>query len=261
MKKLIVILLFGLLVVVTGCIFGDDDDDDDKDKKGGTGTSQSASAYFPLADGVSWAYSETATSYWDGEETDTDTYAVTCKGTEVLNGKTYWKFEADYVETYLRLDGDDVYEYDPEFYLKISKAAEKKGKPAPLAKLAASLEDPTELLLYRFNRSAGYTWTIYSDSSTEGGYSYSATMTGKFVGIESVTVPAGTFADCAKFEIASVQSYSGGGQSQSSTNTLTSWFAPGICLIKETEVEKEGNDVMYNSVSVLGDYHLAGGER
>ena len=66
---------------------------------------------------------------------------------------------------------------------------------------------------------------------------------GKFLGTETVTVPAGTY-DCIKISYSMVMSSPEGNEKRN----ITDWYAKGIGLVKSIETDKKGN---VNSEDVL----------
>ncbi len=88
-------------------------------------------------------------------------------------------------------------------------------------------------------------------------------MTGKYIGLEDVTVPAGSFNDCAVFEftVVSESSETSGDEKYSFKNTEvhTNYFASGIGLVKEGWVQTEefnGEKNEYWETRVLTSYYI-----
>ncbi len=79
--------------------------------------------------------------------------------------------------------------------------------------------DPAELL--RFGVAPSAEWTVGSKS----GYP----LTGTFIGMETITVPAGTFPDCLKFEVC--KRYD-----ETTRETWTLWLARNTGMIREEKV-------------------------
>jgi hypothetical protein len=246
MKKFLALMLVIMMVFTIGCITDSGDDGGDNKDNGdngdnggnGSGTASSAETYLPFKTGATWSYTETSTSYW-GETPDvsTSTSTVTCTGTSTQNAKTYWTLKvADESgwgsEFYMRIDGNNVYVYDPNWVFKISPAKKKVKQGQPAMKKAINDD---EVLMFKFNQSAGHSWAIEEDSDTGEGYSYTYKSTGKFYGLENVTTSAGTFANCARFDETIIDSSTHAGQSYSSTTTISRWLAPGVGHIKENE--------------------------
>ena len=175
MKKLLTLMLILLMAFAYGCILGGDDDDD-KDDNGGS--SVNAEEYLPLKVGKTWT--------WNITNSDGDSYTSTeeVTGTTTIDGKTYWVIEEEsetgYEEesetTYIRIANNIGY-----IYMENEQFSE-------------------ELHMFDLNKSPGKTWAIYSGSGETEEYSYSTTITGKYLGLKDVTVPAGSFKDCATSE-------------------------------------------------------------
>lgn len=236
MKKYLALLLVIVMAFAFGCIT-DDNDDSDKDNDANE-TLKSAENYLPMSVGSTWTYSEIVTSYWDGEpDVSTETYTSTCTGTSVLNGETYWvscdTHEWGEVQAYLRIDGDNVYIYNPDWAMKPAKM----GKQAKTAVTG-------EILLFKFNQPVGTTWTVVSDSEPGDGYSYSYVITGKYSGLEDVTTAAGTFANCAKFVDTTIEAGFDMNKEFTSTTISTNWLAPGVGPIKNTRTKSHDGSVI-----------------
>ena len=263
-KKLIALMLILLMTLMTGCIFdsgGNDntkDTDDNGGNGGGSGTSQSAETYLPFKTGGTWTFSETSTSYYEGEEdSNTRTYTMTCNGTTTINNITYWemKVEEDYETFYLRIEGNNVFYYQETYLKQSSRYASKMAKSAQLNELLSKLNGDDERLAFVFNKSAGYTWNI----SSESGEDYSFTETGKFVGLENVVTSAGTFNNCVHFETTWRSSYTWENQTSNWTETFGTWFAPNVGIVKESSASTQEEETSWESVALLTSYDLDGG--
>lgn len=242
MKKILTLMLASTLVLAAGCLT--DSDDDDKDDGGGA--TLSATNYLPMKAGSVWNYQDTDTDHTQNPpDVDTSTSSMSCTGQETINGKTYWILvDSDSGEPfYLRIDNNDVYGLD--FFEDIFEKPVLKG-----------LQEEGEMLLFRFGVSSGTTWEIWSYSYSEDQYSWSITMSGKYLGTESVSVPAGSYSNCAKFEIATTSSYSYGGYSlpETGTSKSTMWFAPDVGPVKTIDESTYENVVDYSFESVLTSY-------
>lgn len=62
---------------------------------------------------------------------------------------------------------------------------------------------------------------------------------GKYLGKESVTVPAGTFDDCIKVSYVFKQNAG----PENSKEYITAWYAPGVGLVKEITANKKGAEI------------------
>lgn len=102
--------------------------------------------------------------------------------------------------------------------------------------------------------------TVETSTDPASTSTYDVTLTVTFVAQESVTVPAGTFADCARLTVQETSVSRGGrsgaineaspflrlprraaGRSRQSTDTLTLWFAPDVGYVKERVDWESGN--------------------
>lgn len=214
MKKLLSLMLMLLMISAVGCILGGDD----KGDSGDTGISAKAAEYLPLKVGATWKWKSTDEEGYTSGSTETIT------GTTTLGGKEYYIISEDDVNnTYVRVANNIVYIYmEEEWVAKVlAQGATFEAKDVPM---------------FDFNKSAGKTWSIYSDSQNVQGSTYTVTMTGKYVGLQSVTVPAGSFTNCAVFEITMNSQYTTTWDSEtysgSYTYVATHYFAKGIGPIK-----------------------------
>ncbi len=259
MKKIFALMLALLMVMfmAVGCLTSDDDDkDDDGGTNTGGGTLQ-ATTYFPLKVGATWLYSETGTSYG---ETSEYTYQHVVTGTTTINGKTYFIMDEDDEDTFYRIADNKLYVLG--FFDEMYKTANMpEAAKAAVAKIA---EDGEEYVLVDFTKKANTPWTIYSETDSGEGYTSTMIMTGKYLGTQNVSVTAGSFNNCAKFEMVmtSTWSHSYDGQSYSGTwkSTTTVWAAPNVGIVKLTEKSEENhmgtNEVMENLTTVLTSYSI-----
>lgn len=220
--KVIAIFLLVCFIALLGC---------DKDEDNGpTGPSHglSAETYLPLKIGATWTHVKIGTEQGKAF-TDTTTETIARKTTISYNKKTYFVMVgSDEDSTYLRIMNNIVYMFVPgEFQ---------------------------EVPIYNFNKEFGQTWEIFTEKSSMG----SMSGTGKFLGIDNITVPAGTFTGCAKFEITwNAIVYNNSGQvSRSIEGTEVIWFAPNVGIAKSTEETKENNAVILNSTEELINYFI-----
>ena len=216
MKKLLTLMLILLMAFTYGCILGGDDDDDNGDNGGDSVT---AEEYLLLKVG--------ATGTWENTNSNGDSYTSTDEvtGTTTIDGKTYWVMEEEpetgYEEesetTYIRIANNIGY-----MYLETEQFSE-------------------ELPMFDLNKSPGETWSIYSDSQEDE--EYSLIMTGKYIGLKDVTVPAGSFNDCAtsEFTVVSEISITSGDEKYIGkyTEVRTSYSASGIGPVKDGIVKTE----------------------
>lgn len=248
MKKILFALMVALLAF-TGCVT--DSGDDEKDDNGGSGGGGGGtpSEYMPFVQGAKWNFSSTSTSTSE-YNSGSYSYTMTCDGTTTLNGKTYWVLTDDEESTYLRIDGNIVYQYQIMDFVGKTAAA----KPV-LEKIAADAQD---LPMFDFGKSSGQTWKIYNYTGSEGGASYTVTMTGKHGGFESVSTPAGSFSNCVKFIMTMTASSKSQEYSFTWNYTQTMWFAKGVGPVKILQTDAE-DDYSSTTTDVLTSYSLTGG--
>lgn len=235
MRKLFPLAMI-LLFAAAGCLTSDDNKSDDNG--GIPGGATAAAEYLPFAVGATFTFDNTFS--YPGSDPYTYSSTMTIAGTSSFNSKTYYMMVEDNVSwqdtLYVRLQNGIMYQYGSDMILAGKAAAVAAAKEA-LKQALASVDTGTEIPMFNFTADS---WNIYSTSQTEGGYTVNMSATGKYKGTETVTVPAGTFADCAKFEITimSQSSSSAGGQSFSSTwNTvMTQWFAKDVGPVKSREL-------------------------
>lgn len=226
MKRLVLSLV--LLATAAGCNLLTDDD---------SSAADTAERYLPLKTGVTWVYTVT--------ENDTVTYTETDRiaGTTVSLLKTYWLVEASspaWTEadtTLIRLSGSTLY-MQPS-------AIDAVTKPAGTAKTALSLTG--DLPYFEFGLATGATWSMFSATTSGDG----VTIGGRYDGTESVTTPAGTFAECMKFACITTTVAS----AITLTKTETTWIAPNVGPVKRT-VEETTLLGTYSSVSLLSSYSI-----
>jgi len=240
MKKQFALMLAFLLISMTGCIT---DNDKDKDEKGlNTGDTLPQGDYFPLAPGSVWNYSVTG-SEWDSEYTYDFTWTVA--GTETMNGVVYYVITDDGDSTHIRVEDNAIHTpdfFDPDDITAKPAAFSDAGKAAVMQTLAAE----GEMVMVDFGRPVGEAWIIYDGSDTGDDYTITYSYTGKIIGTETVTVPAGTFPDCAKVELllsgASSFTVDSTAYSNEWRNTRILWFADGVGFVKETDSSEEIRD-------------------
>ncbi len=153
--------------------------------------------YYPLSEGNTWNY-RTISTMTIGDSTIVDTGSVTTTIT---------------VKTKLN-DGTDVYEQitNSEGYADTSYVQETDNYILGYDDKADVSPDTTVTLPVE----EGNTWTVFSDSEY--------TETGKVMGKENVTVPAGSFDDCWK--IAYITEF------DSEVETSYVYLAPDVGLVK-----------------------------
>lgn len=199
---------------------------DKGDNKNPTAPSQELS-YLPLKIGATWTYKETRIE--NGNEF-TDTTAIGIDRTEkiIQNNKTYFVVVSEENEEFLRIESNKVYRYVPGM---------------------------EEIPILDFDIEIGETWVIFTQNNNIGSW----IMTGKFLGTENITVPAGSFINCAKFESIVLTNIFDNTGNVRVTYKLTevAWYAPDVGLVKSTEENKEVNEVIADTlITELINYNI-----
>lgn len=147
-----------------------------------------AHQYLPLQEAATWNYIEKRKySYWGDYQYTT--YTVSCH--PGLGGEGYWglnvgefHINGDYI--YIS-PIDDLYSFlfRGMYVGKIApRALAKVGKAAAVQRALSTHNGVYEYQMFRFNRSPGYRWTIYSEMDGD----YTLTVTGKYVGSKTVNI-------------------------------------------------------------------------
>jgi hypothetical protein len=226
---------------------------------GNTGTGGSAT-YFPLKLGATWTFESS-----ESEDSSYNfVYIDKVVGTMAQGGKTYWMYETSYPSEYysysdttlFRIENNTLYGFmGMDFFTKpVPKSA--KARAAKIASVAKAtvFAYGSELPILKFGVSAGTSWTIYDSGVIQGN---SMKVTARYLGTESVTVPAGTFSNCAKYEMTYVTTYKDPDSSTTETysDINTTWFAPNVGNVKGVSVSNNDGDT-YSSTDVLKSYSI-----
>lgn len=226
MKKLFALLAV-MLIFTAGCILNKEDKKEDTNNNNNSGTT-GASLYLPYKVGATWTYKSHSVS---GTYTSDDTFTEKVTGTKVSGGKTYLisvKSYKDYNDTsYVRSENNIAYLFMENVDLNLAKTA----KPARINK-TSKINADLELPMFKFGISQGTSYSIYS--TTQNGTT--VTFTGKYIGLENATVTAGSFQNCAKYEIKLLWQSTSNNVVSSDTNVMSMWFAPNVGLVKEEDV-------------------------
>jgi hypothetical protein len=223
-----------------GCVTDSEDDSDDT----GGSTSTSAETYLPFKQGSVWTFVDTETEYWSNPPTvNTSSSTTTCTGQTTIDGKTYWVMQENDGPMYFRVQGNDVY--------SMNAFADIVGSYKPAAK---ATQDMLEVLMFRFGVSKGTTWDIWSYTDTQTEYSMTITIKGKFAGTETVTTPAGSYANSAKFEFTTSVTSTSAGFTHTFSTTSSMWFAPNVGPIKFLDREEQFGTALWQAESVLSSY-------
>lgn len=150
----------------------------------------SVADYFPVRTGASWTYEQTRTGEPSRE------YTVGISGKISTGGIDYFHTGDPGAAGFsdFRIEGNSV-------------RTSWQGKDAEFLRFGVNPET---------------TWEI---GRTSGNY----LLNGKFLGMEAVTVPAGTWPDCAKFEVRTTYG-------ETSYYSYTLWFAKGVGMVRSEYV-------------------------
>ncbi len=242
MKKLLALMVIALTMFLFGC-YTSDNDNNDGDTGGLVliGGTISAERYLPLSIDNTWTYDIINSDNPSSESTSVITDTAT------LGGNTYYMEVKDLSNvTNLRIEDNIVYSYLDEVLL--AKAQAQK----------AALEEK-EVPLFDFNKSAGDSWTVFSESKSEDGYSSSIEMKVTYVGKKDVTVSAGTYFDCVVFETITETTLDYNTTQSSFSNTETTYFAADVGLVKQHSVVEKTNwgvSSSYTETSELKSFYL-----
>jgi len=188
----------------------------------------SAETYLPLKIGATWTYKNTTTEQGN-EFSDTTTTRIDRTEKVIQNNKTYFVFvESNEMGGFIRIESNKIYNY--------------------------SHGESQEVPIFNFDLEIGETWEIFTESNFMG----SMTVTGKFLGTENLTVPVGSFTNCAKFENIMILILLDGAGNVKETYESTEelWLAPDIGLVKSTEEVKKDNEVIETSIGELINYNI-----
>lgn len=202
--KIYIVFPFFALIAFLGC------SKDNQDGPTGPSLEPSAETYMPLKVGSAYTYKQTGSVQG---EIFIETTTLTIVGTRTFqeNNNTYYVIVNSFQDSmYLRIEKNIVYEYVP---LELQ-----------------------EIPNFDFNKEEGQIWEIYSESNPMG----SMTVTGKFLGTEDITVPSGTFENCAKFENTwRVILFDNSGEVLTSVEGKDlQWLAPNVGIVKRTRMHE-----------------------
>ena len=194
-------------------------------------------SYYPMSRFASWTKKKVITDLKNGY-TNSYEYTILVKGTYDINDKKYWELvnDDDEFDSYVRIMNEVVY--------KLTGNAEDNN---PLN---------NELPLLQLNLAPGAPYEIMSYSSSEFGASFTLTWYGTYHGTEEVSVIAGTFADCKKYEIIYDAAAVGGGAYQREITTIFLWLAPDVGIVKSTETRQNEEKITWKSEEELIGYSI-----
>ncbi len=234
MKKPIIIFLLLLITFNSGCIFNSDDGDDSDNS--GNGALISAADYFPLVLNAFWT--RTLTNDPDGG-IGPDIYMDTVTMSSSFEGNSYYIIDSSKMnQQWFRIGENIVYSVISRY--SFDKPAMQSAVTEGVTKWEA------EYLV--FGVKSGTTWKIGCDDSYE--------ITGIYRGLEDITVPAGTFEDCAKFEIVD-KILENGAEMGVSTSTIL-WLGKGVGVVREEFIVNQQYAQVSKTTIVLDEYDLSG---
>lgn len=244
-------------------------------------TEYSPQEYFNLKKGAEWIYTRTECDEDMNYETSVEEHV--CRGEEINedNGKTYYLIEHTYqyeMPRRYRFEGNDIFQYDMLAWLYAILPLWKETGNSDIVDSPDFLNSfYQDILSYRFNRQAGYTWELLSTGTVQDSAYANACIYASYVGLEDVEVSSGTLHKCAKFELVSMTRFDAynhkGGDMYYLSNNITlittRWFAPNIGLVRETRevlygCDKQQEDrswvyepgtFMLESELILKEYH------
>ena len=228
MKKWFMFCLL-LLPLVAGCLT-DSGDDDDGDNYSGI----SATDYAPLTSGTTYDYTQTRKLGFYSNRSEITTVTTEVSGPVSMNGSTYYCLANDcYCSTYNESWVDSTYTRIEDNILYMTDIY---GDDVFIDFGATS-------------------WSIYKNTYTFGDETLTYDWTGKYIGQEIITVPAGTF-NTVVFEIDKLEESSWlddeSTVAQTYENISTMWWAEGIGLVKSYDTDEsiykgelEGDDTEY----------------
>ena len=243
------IIVRGEDVIVDSFIGSPSFDDSSDSLAGFAGTH----VYYPMSKSASWTIKRTDTDF-DYGSIDVYEYTLTVNGTKIVNDKEYWLLINDDGEfdSFVRIEHDVVYTFTDFAEVNTSEEYTYKNVFRMNSGITKSLSvqnnatngewDPTkdELPILQLNLSPGTTYEIMSYSKSEYGASFTLTWIGNYIGTEDVTVTAGTFINCKKYEIIYDAVAVGGGTSQREITTTVLWLAPDVGTVKSIETKTDG---------------------
>ena len=194
-------------------------------------------SYYPMNRFASWTRKKVITDIIEGYTT-TNEYTLFVKGTKDYKDKKYWELVNDDGEfdSYVRIMNDVVYTLTELF-----------DDDSPLH---------DEFPILQLDLPSGAYYEILSYSSAELGFSLTLTRYGTYHGTEDVSVVAGTFNDCKKYEIIYDAAAVAGGAYQREITTIFLWLAPDVGIVKSTETRQNEEEITWKSEEELIGYSI-----
>lgn len=208
-----------------------------------------AQQYFPAAASDEWYYNATTDNPAAAARTSLAT--LTVGGTKVVNGLTASVFTL--YDSALAAGTDSYYVVSPGGVSLVGSndATDTVTQlVTPYATLLFPVQTGTVSSLRGTNLSAG-------KDAAGNPITLDATQTIQNIGVETVSVPAGTFPNAMKQTTAASVTERSGGQTATANGTATSWIVPGVGVVKETSVAS-GPGSTVNTTHDLRGYVLGG---
>lgn len=244
MKKAFALLLV-LFAVLAGCGIFDDDN-----KKTPSEPIYPARRYYPLKVGASWTYRVTTTDSLGGQTTFN--YINSIIGTVNQNRKNWFVIynNAEQDTVLAREQGNRI------FSLVETGAVAARPIPGIDARQLARMAQATlrEVPILDLNASVGEVWTIFSQTDSIPGFVISQEITGTFQGIESITVPRGSFDSCLKYLLVYTSSIRSPVFNGSTSDRITLFLAPDIGPARSVDEYREDGRLVETEVEELTDF-------
>ena len=237
--------------------------------------------YYPMSRGANWIINRSVADF-KNQYIDSYTLTLSIAGTKMIGSNLYWVVlnDNDESETYIRIMNDTVYRF-AEISTVYSSNKPATDSPrlrrvSPIrgdaksawgvtesgrAKTTSILDEPNPyndpLPYFRFDVEPGTTYDIMTYSISEyGSGNFTLTWKGTYYGRETVTVTAGTFTDCKKYEILYYAAAVGGGTAQLEITTTVFWLAPNVGTVKLEEKKTDGYQTTYTKEEELIGYSV-----
>ena len=205
-----------LIIGVSGCIFNSDDSGDEKETV----------LYLPLKVGAQYTYSVIETDL-PGTVINTYEKTTTISGTVTINEQQYWGFSSDVGDGMMfRAVEDTVYSY---------------------IGFGDDGIDPSgvEIVFFRFDAALGSSWESSPLTFFDPQHNADVSMTwkGTYIGTENVTVPAGSFDNCKKYDIRIPAVIHTEVPVEALHFKILIWLAPNVGMVKTLEtIYTEGRE-------------------
>ncbi len=230
----------------------------DGDESGLTGFA-GTNVYYPMSNSASWTIKRSDTDFKEGS-LEVYEYTLIVNGTKLVNDREYWLLMNDDGEfdSFIRIEDDVVYTftdfadvYTSDDYIFKNIVNMKPGAVNSLNSQNSSSNDDwdpfkDELPILQLNLNPGIEYDIMSHMISGIGASFTLTWLGEYIGTENVTVTAGTFTNCKKYQIIYYAVGVGGGGSALEITTTVLWLAPDAGVVKSTEIKTDGEKTIWS---------------